>query len=164
MPFSTIFFIPGSFTLPTAFDSIITALSAHNMSARALHLPSIGLSPNTGRPCSPPSMYDDASFIAAEVQKEIDQGHNVTLVAHSYGSVPATESLKGLSHLERERQGKKGGIVRLAYIAALVQGVGVSAGGLMAGVQENKNLTQALGIDVRNPLNLSPSAKGDSID
>lgn len=146
----TILFVPGSFTLPVAFDSIVNALAAQNISARVLHLPSIGLSPDTGRPGTPPSAYDDAAFIASEVQKEADEGYDVTLVAHSYGGIPATESLEGLSKSERETEGKRGGVVRIAYIAALVPQVGVSAGEMMAGVPEEKNLTTALGVDVRS--------------
>ncbi|KAF2627263.1 alpha/beta-hydrolase [Macroventuria anomochaeta] len=159
MPPSTVLFIPGSFTLPTAFDPIITALSTHNISARALHLPSIGLAPNTGRSGPPPSMYSDASFIAAEVQKEIDQGRDVTLIAHSYGGVPATESLKGLGKSEREAQAKKGGVVRLGYISALVPRVGVAAGEVMAGVPEESNLTGALGVDENGWLYPNPPSK-----
>lgn len=125
---STIISVPGSFTLPAAFDPIMNSLAARRISAHALHLPSIGLSPNTGRPGTPPPMYDDIASIASEVQKEADRGHDVTLVAHSYGVIPATESLESLSKLERNKQGKNGGVVRLAYIAALVREVGVAAG------------------------------------
>ncbi|KAF9690988.1 hypothetical protein EKO04_011265 [Ascochyta lentis] len=140
-------FVPGSFTLPTTFDPAISSLATHNISARALHLPSVGLSPNAGKQGTPPSMYDDADFIAAEVQNELDDGHDVVLLAHSYGGVPATESLKGLGKTQRENQGKKGGVVRLGYISALVPRLGIAAGELMVGVPDDRNLMKALGID-----------------
>ncbi|KAL3958139.1 hypothetical protein ACCO45_008717 [Purpureocillium lilacinum] len=54
------------------------------------------------------------------------QARDVVLVAHSYGGIPATESTKGLSKVERQRQGKSGGLVRLAYISCLILPVGES--------------------------------------
>lgn len=72
-------------------------------------------------------MYDDAAFIAAEAEKLADEGKDVILVAHSYGGVPTTESVKGLSKQERQKQGKKGGIVRIAYVTSIVPAVGMAA-------------------------------------
>jgi hypothetical protein len=45
---------------------------------------------------------------------------------NSYAGFPGTESSKGLSKTEREKEGKKGGIVALVYLAAFIQPVGVS--------------------------------------
>jgi hypothetical protein len=73
-------------------------------------------------------MFDDATFIAKETEKLADHGKDASLVAHSYGGVPITESAKGLGNQERQKQGKKGGIVRLAYMTALVPGVGDFSG------------------------------------
>lgn len=71
-------------------------------------------------------MYDDAALIASEVEKFADQGKDVVILAHSYGGVPMTESVKGLSKKERAAAGKKGGIVRLGYMTALVPEVGLA--------------------------------------
>ena len=40
--------------------------------------------------------------------------------------IPASESVKGLTKRERSAQGKSGGVVRLAYMTALVPPVGKS--------------------------------------
>ena len=43
-----------------------------------------------------------------------------------YIGVPCTESLKGVTKKEREQQGKKGGVVRMAYLTALAPRLGES--------------------------------------
>ena len=122
----SILMIPGSFTLPEIYDNIVDEVKARGYEIRALHLPSVGL--ETGpREGEPPTMYDDAAFIAKETEKLADEGKDVVLISHSYSGVPVTESSKGLGKEERKRQGKKGGIVHLAYLTALVRAVGTSA-------------------------------------
>lgn len=38
---------------------------------------------------------------------------------HSYGGAPGSEAVAGLSKKERQARGKKGGVVRLVYLAAM---------------------------------------------
>ena len=59
-----------------------------------------------------------------------------------------TESTKGLRKEERQAQGKKGGVVSLAYMTALVPAVGTSAAGVLADVQDDNRFD--LKIDVRS--------------
>lgn len=77
-------------------------------------------------------MYDDAAFIAKEVQVLVDKGKDVVLICHSYGGTPASQSTKGLSKAERLAEGKDGGIVRLAYMTAVVPTLGASAQDVLA--------------------------------
>ncbi|KAI0841801.1 alpha/beta-hydrolase [Hypoxylon sp. FL0890] len=122
----SIVLVPGSFSLPEFYDNILKAVTARGYEIKGLHYPSVGR--KTGpRPGEPPSMYDDAAFIAKEVASLSDEGKDVVLIGHSYGGVPVTQSTKGLTKAERQEQGKKGGIVRLAYMTALVPAVGKSA-------------------------------------
>ncbi|MCJ1384566.1 hypothetical protein MMC17_007683 [Xylographa soralifera] len=135
----SILLVPDSFTLPELYDPIVNAVAAKGYEIQALHLPSVGL--KTGpREGPPPSMYEDAALIAKEVEKLADEGKDVLLIAHSYGGIPATESTKGLGAEERQKDGKKGGIVALAYITALVPALGVSAMGVLAGVPPESQL------------------------
>ena len=83
-----------------------------------------------------------------DTEKLADEGKNVILLAHSYGGVPVTESTKGLRKEERQAQGKKGGVVSLAYMTALVPAVGTSAAGVLADVQDDNRFD--LKIDVRS--------------
>lgn len=140
----SILLVPGSFGRPEFYDPIMDAVKSNGYAIRGLHLPSVA--PETGPVGLPPSMYDDAAFIAAEIEKLADEGEDVVLVAHSYGGVPATESLKGLSKEERAKAGKKGGVVRLAYLTCLVPAVGSNSASVLADVPEDTRLE--LKIDV----------------
>ncbi|EXJ87549.1 hypothetical protein A1O3_04509 [Capronia epimyces CBS 606.96] len=132
--------IPGSFCPPELYDQVVDPVIARGYEIRALHLPSVGLAADKGREGSLPTMYDDAAFIAQEAEKLADQGKAVVLIAHSYGGVPTTQSVKGLAASERKKQGKPGGIVRLAYMTSLVPAVGVSAAGVLAEVPQEQKL------------------------
>ncbi|TAQ83064.1 hypothetical protein B7494_g8612 [Chlorociboria aeruginascens] len=138
MPPLSILLIPGAFGTPEFYHPLTTAVTLHGLSIRALHLPSV-LQNVDHLSAPPPTMHDDAAFIARETEQLADAGHHVLLIAHSYGGVPMTESVRGLEKTARLRQGKKGGVVRLAYMTALVVAVGTSAGEALADApKENK--------------------------
>ena len=143
----SILFIPGSFSLPEFYDPVMDAVAAKGYEIRGLHLPSVGLKAGQGREGTPPTMYDDATFIAKEAERLADEGKDVILIAHSYGGVPVTESIKGLGTKDRQKQGKPGGIVHLAYITSVVPAVGTSAAGVLADVPTEHQMD--LKIDVR---------------
>lgn len=141
----SILLVTGSFCLPEFYDNVVEAVTAKGYEMRALHSPSVSL--KTGpREGAPPTMDDDAVFIAGEVEKLADEGKDVILMAHSYGGVPSTQSVKGLSKTERQKQGKKGGIVRLAYMTCLVPPIGGTAASVLADVPAEQKLD--LKIDV----------------
>jgi Alpha/beta hydrolase family len=117
----TILIVPGGFTLPELYSDVITHVASEGYSVQALHLPSVGYKTNV-----PGTMQDDAAFIASEISKHANEGKDVVLIAHSYGGLPATESTKGLSKVDRQRQGNSGGLVRLAYISCIILPVGES--------------------------------------
>ncbi|KAI0399120.1 Alpha/beta hydrolase fold-1 [Xylaria palmicola] len=119
--------VTGSFAPAVLYDDLVARIKAHGYDMKALHLPTVGLAPGQGRDTPPATMYDDAAFIAKEVEALADAGREIILIAHSYGGIPATESTKGLSVAERQKQGKKGGIVRLAYKTVLLIEPGHSA-------------------------------------
>jgi hypothetical protein len=145
----SILFIPGSFSVPDFYDPVFSAVRSKGYELKGLHKPSAGLKSGP-REGAPPTMYDDAAYIASEAEKLVDEGKDVILVAHSYGGVPTTESTKGLSKKEREAQGKKGGIVRLAYMTALVPEIGTSAAGILEKVPDDMKLD--LKVDVCSPF------------
>lgn len=149
----SIILVPGSFARPEFYDPIVDVVKSHGYSIRALHLPSVGLEAGPVGP--PPSMYDDAAFIAREVEKLADEGNDILLVAHSYGGVPATESLKGLSKEERAKSGKAGGVVRLAYLTCLVPAVGSNSASVLADVPEEARLELKIDVRLRRSLHLS---------
>lgn len=141
-----ILLIPGSFGVPEFYDNVVEAVAAANVQIKGLHLPSVGTAPDTGRDGAPSTMYDDAAFIAEEITKLADGGKEVVLVAHSYGGIPATECARGLARRERQQNGKPGGLVRIAYLTALVPDVGKSAMDILA--QLPAELQPKMDIDV----------------
>ncbi|KAL1861008.1 hypothetical protein Plec18170_001523 [Paecilomyces lecythidis] len=114
-----ILIVPGGFTLPELYNDVITHVASKGYSIQALHLPSVGYKTNL-----PGTMQDDAAFVASEISQHADEGKDIILIGHSYGGTPATESTKGLSKADRQRQGLPGGLVRLAYISCIILPVG----------------------------------------
>ena len=91
-------------------------------------------------------MTDDATAIQAVTTKLADEGKDIVLVTHSYGGIPGTESAYGLAQKEREASGKKGGIVALLYVAALLVKPGMSLG---TTIGEGAGVPDYVKVDVR---------------
>jgi hypothetical protein len=142
----SILLIPGSFSLPEFYDPVLNAVASKGYEIRGLHLPSVACTRGPQED-APKTMYDDAVMIAKETEKLANEGKDVILIAHSYGGVPTTESTKGLGKPERKAQGKKGGIVRLAFMTAVVPAVGATTMDVLADVP--KELRISFEIDVR---------------
>jgi hypothetical protein len=123
----SILLIPGSFAKPEFYTPVLDAVTAKGYEIKGLHLPSVGLSALQPRPGVPPTMYDDAAFIAKEAEKFADEGKDVIVIGHSYGGIPVTQSIKGLAKEDRQKEGKQGGVVNLAFITSLVPALGESA-------------------------------------
>ncbi|KAH9885907.1 alpha/beta-hydrolase [Xylariomycetidae sp. FL2044] len=126
----TLVLVPGACARPEFYDTVVEPVRAKGYEMKGLHLPCVAPSPEP-YDHDPPNMYDDAAFIAKEVEKLADEGKDVVLVTHSYGGAPATQSTKGLTKAERQKEGKPGGIVRLAYMTSLVPALGQTAGAVL---------------------------------
>ncbi|KAI4862435.1 Alpha/beta hydrolase fold-1 [Hypoxylon rubiginosum] len=134
--------IPGASALPLFYFPVIESVRAHGFDIRALHIPSVGIpGPREG---APPTMYDDAAFIATHVKSLADAGNDVILITHSYGGVPATQSVQGLSKKEREAQGLQGGIIGIAYMTSLVPNIGEPAASVQAPMPEESKVPTAM--------------------
>ncbi|EHL00665.1 hypothetical protein M7I_3409 [Glarea lozoyensis 74030] len=157
----SIVLVPGAFGLPEFyapqvphfpppnltpnFLRIAHAVASHGHSIQVLSLPTIPHYNSTLG--TPPPMSADAAYIARIVSQLADEDKDILLISHSYGGVPMSESVKGLSKKERKKKGKKGGIVRLAYLTSIVPEVGKSVTDTFAGVPVGQQL--GLGVDVR---------------
>lgn len=93
-------------------------------------------------------MYEDAAVIAEEAGALADQGRDVIIISHSYGGVPATESVRGLSKKARRAEGKQGGVVRLAYMASLVPALGAAANEVLTNRPRAEGLSVEMDMDV----------------
>lgn len=125
----TIVLVPGSFLSSSHYTLTLQPLIDAGRKVHILDPPCY----HTKKPAPLPTMQDDASFIASFVEELADAGEEIVLVSHSYGGMPASECMAGLSASERRAQGKSGGVVRLAYITAVVPKVGKALGETMVG-------------------------------
>lgn len=120
--------VPGSFSPASFYASVVDQLRGAGYSSVVVaQYPSIG----RRDPAPAATMYDDAQFIHNVIETLANKGHDVLTVAHSYGGVPTSQSLEGLSKKEREAQGLVGGVVGVLYVAALTPLLGQSLGSLM---------------------------------
>lgn len=139
--------VPGSFSPFAFYVSTITKLQSAGFSAvQVIGYPSIGRKD----PSPAATMADDAAYIHSELLNLVDAGYDVVINAHSYGGVPTSESLKGLSKKQREAEGKQGGVVQLVYTAALTPPVGKSIGEVMGSGEtpEQESVTPFVRVDV----------------
>ncbi|OAP55372.1 hypothetical protein AYL99_10345 [Fonsecaea erecta] len=120
----SIVIIPGSFSTAQMYYEVVDEIKKLSGSDSVFvnNLPSASRNP----PEEPATLEDDATFFRAIVEKLADQGKDVVLVAHSYGGVVGTETLRGVGKAERQARGQSGGVVRIVYLSAHVLEAGVS--------------------------------------
>lgn len=99
----SIVIVPAASAVPLIYEQVIDGVVANGYDTQVLHIPSVGLVGNGVRDGAPPTMYDDAAFIAAHVNDLADAGRDVLLVMHSYGGTAGTQSVQGLSKIERHQ-------------------------------------------------------------
>ncbi|OAX82648.1 hypothetical protein ACJ72_03010 [Emergomyces africanus] len=112
MPKPTIVFVPGAFHTPAIFDPVLPFLHVAGYSTTAVYLPSLGVSPGI------PDLSADTEAVRIVVSGLAKLEKDILIVAHSYGGVPTTETLQGLSKKEREAEGHAGGVIALLFISA----------------------------------------------
>ena len=79
-------------------------------------------------------MYDDAAHVADVVTGFADKGYDVVVAMNSYAGFVGTEGCKNLSKALRTKEGKKGGVIALVYLAAFLPTVGQSVKELSGGL------------------------------
>lgn len=120
--------VPGSFSPAAFYTLVVDQLKQDGYSTvEVAQYPSIG----RRDPKPPATMYDDAKFIQEVVEGLADQGNDVLIVAHSYGGIPTSQALKGLSKSDRKLKQMSGGVVGVLYVAALTPLLDQSLGSLM---------------------------------
>jgi pimeloyl-ACP methyl ester carboxylesterase len=109
----TIAIIAGAWQNPDVYTSLRETFTS-------MGYPSVCLSPpSTTLPHGDTDLAADVAFVRDKVLlPSINEGKDVVLLMHSFGGVYGGSAAKGLSKTEREKEGKKGGIVALVYMAA----------------------------------------------
>ncbi|CZR50917.1 uncharacterized protein PAC_00791 [Phialocephala subalpina] len=122
----TIVFCHGAWHNPEFFHKVIAILEPLGYRCVTVALPS-----SSGRVPPPTSLDEDIAAIRGVVLQELDAGHDVVINAHSWGGVPTTTALEGLTKPERLASGKSTGVTKLTFVAAFVI------------PEHNKNMTHA---------------------
>jgi pimeloyl-ACP methyl ester carboxylesterase len=117
----TFLFIPGAWHTPWHYSFAVHYLNAHGYESRVIP----NLSNHDDGPW-PETWEDDIANIRAVLCEEFEVGHEVILVMHSYGGGPGGAACKNLLVPHRVKDGLKGGIREVVYVAsfALDEGAG----------------------------------------
>jgi hypothetical protein len=128
LPKPVIIFVPGAFVGPGPYAAVAEYLRADDYSVEVVHLTSAAdLSSET---VSSPKWKDlaaktadsDIEAIHDVVKPYFEQGRQVVLIGHSYGSIPAILSIEGHTVQERESKGLQGGVAAYINIAGFAFG------------------------------------------
>ena len=110
----TLVFVHGGWHSPACFSKVTASLATYGYSC---HVPEL---PSTGALASTKTGEDDSLMIRKVVQECADSGEDVVMIAHSNGGISACNALEGLCKADREIEGKHGGVVCIAMIAAFI--------------------------------------------
>ncbi|KAI2612155.1 uncharacterized protein GGS25DRAFT_528858 [Hypoxylon fragiforme] len=133
----TFVIVPGALALPSKYTNLFEALGAKGYELTGVHYPSVGFRDSPHKEVLP-TLHDDAVTVAEAVIRLADEGKD----GHSYGGLPITEALKikGVIKADRQKEGKKGGLVRLAYMTGIVAPVGSSATDILGDMPEENRV------------------------
>jgi hypothetical protein len=102
------------------YDHLTRDLERAGYRVRTILLPSTGDKPVCKRGT------EDVNVIAATIRYCAERGEDIVVVAHGAGGASAGDAVWGLSKAERVDQGKRGGVVKMVYLAAILTEVGQS--------------------------------------
>ena len=125
----TFVIVPGAWHPPAAFEKLLTHLKNAGYQASIPSLPSCDTSEPKIASCS-----SDAEAVRKQILALIEtEGKDVVVVCFSYGGIPGGGAASGLSKGARIKEGKKGGIIGLAYISGFVVPENLSVLEMMGG-------------------------------
>ncbi|RDW56489.1 hypothetical protein BP5796_13130 [Coleophoma crateriformis] len=113
-------FTPGAWHTPEIFSEVFSELEPLGFKCIGYSLLAVGHEPAVK------DLQPDIDAIRQLVSDEADTGKDIVVVAHSWSGIVVSGALEGLGKVSRETEGKKGGVVRIAYISAFVPDEGVS--------------------------------------
>ncbi|THW69034.1 hypothetical protein D6D19_08631 [Aureobasidium pullulans] len=114
----SIVLVPGAWHVPAHFSQVIEKLEDQGYVCVGVNLHT-----NTRNPLVDGRLLgieDDVPAIRAAVTKQLDTGHDVVVVTHSYGTVPGTAALTGLNLKARRTANKTNGVVGVVIISGFI--------------------------------------------
>ncbi|KAI0193294.1 Alpha/beta hydrolase fold-1 [Xylaria flabelliformis] len=116
-------FCPGAWCDPGYFRFTTDILTKAGYTCLTVSLPSVGseLRPKDAPPITQ-GLQTDANAVRDVVIPQLDDGHDVVLICHSYGGVVTSEAVRGLDRASRGPD--TGAVIYLVYVAAIILDVG----------------------------------------
>lgn len=96
--------VHGAFQQPAHYESVLSPLRDKGFTVVAPKLPTTGADPSL-------DYTDDLDVINQVLEPLLDAGREVIILAHSFGTLPASHCIEGESVAERHDCGFKGGII-----------------------------------------------------
>ncbi|KAI0446769.1 Alpha/beta hydrolase fold-1 [Xylaria telfairii] len=114
---------PGAWCDAGYFRLTTDILEKAGYTCLAVYLPSVGseLRPKDAPPITH-GLQTDANAVRDVVIPQLNAGHDVVLVCHSYGGVVSSEAVRGLDRASRGAD--TGAVIHLVYVAAIILDVG----------------------------------------
>jgi pimeloyl-ACP methyl ester carboxylesterase len=124
----TVLFVHGAWHTPNHFAPVRRVFEEAGFPTSCPRLPSVGNAPPIG-------LMEDAQCIRDELVRLIEgEERDIVVVAHSYGGVVATQAVEQrFAKKTCEKEGKKGGVVRIVYMCAFLMNVGEPLPGASGG-------------------------------
>lgn len=117
----TLVLVHGSWHCPEHFVPLVDVLERRGNRSVSVSLPS------TQSPALPPaSLANDTAAVREAVLSELDAGHDVIVVAHSYGGAPANNALHGLDAKSRTVAKATTAVVAIVFLCAVPVSVGAT--------------------------------------
>ncbi|KAH7390821.1 Alpha/beta hydrolase fold-1 [Phaeosphaeria sp. MPI-PUGE-AT-0046c] len=109
----TILLIGGGWHVPQSYHKLTTQLQSNGYKVHVPVLPSM----NQSRPPTA-DLNTDTDHVRSFAADLVDKGLEVVVLMHSYGGQIGTNALHGLGLEVRAKEGRKGGVSHLIYLAA----------------------------------------------
>ncbi|EKD16237.1 hypothetical protein MBM_05531 [Drepanopeziza brunnea f. sp. 'multigermtubi' MB_m1] len=111
----TIVIVPGAWQLASGYVPFATQLQEAGLPTEVIAFPSVG-----GTESPLPGLPEDVIETQKVLTRLVEEGKEVVLLCHSYGGVVGSCSAEGFSVAERAKEGKKGGVRLVVYMAAFM--------------------------------------------
>ncbi|KAF2421125.1 alpha/beta-hydrolase [Tothia fuscella] len=121
----TVIVVPGAWHTSEGWKSVSDHFTTAGYPFIGIEKPSVSLGPTYIQNFDP-----DVEAVRSEIAKAANDGKDIVVLMHSYGGVPGSAACKGFSKEDRAKEGKKGGVIRLVYVAAFALDEGVSLASL----------------------------------
>ncbi|MCJ1242083.1 hypothetical protein MMC14_010090, partial [Varicellaria rhodocarpa] len=114
---SSIILVPGAFLDPTTYNTLFELLLGAGHATKCAPLPSLSPTEPFQADCTTDAIFIHNNILLPLIEEE---GNDVLLAMHSYGSIPGSAAAKGLGKTQRMRENRPGGIVGLVVVVGMI--------------------------------------------